>query len=475
MSGSKKVIVLGLDGLDPYLVEAWREYLPTLDKLMESGVYGKLKSTVPPNTVPAWASFYTGKNPGKFGVFSFRERAENRYGWKYNSRKDVDSLAIWDYVGQAGKKSIVLNVPLTYPPQQINGIMVTGILTPSSLSSYTYPKSIKRELNEVCNYDMLIDTEKNLSEKTVEKYVSRRIEILTKALFYLMKNYSWDLFITVYNATDMVSHFCMKQTPEESKAVRKVYEKMDKIISLIHRSFVRDSNNIYLIIMSDHGFGPIEGVFHTNNWLEEEGYLVRKSGKPRAISAEKIARIAEKLHMSRLLSIISKEKVSRLMPLESNDIFSGTVDWSKTLAYCTDMGMIYINEKGREPKGIVDSEEKDGLAKEIIYKLKRLKIVDSVYAKEEVYTGPYLGRAPDIIFSTLENRLNPSAYFGDSIIGEHGKWSGAHRQYGFYLISGPDINSARYDAKIMDITPTILTLMGIKLPSDLDGLPILRD
>ena len=145
----KKVLVMGIDGLDPNLVRAWRNDLPTLDRLMEEGHYGILKSIIPPNTVPAWASLYTGLKPDKIGVYAFRERKNNEYKWRYVNVHDVKGKAIWDILSEYGKKSIIFNVPLTYPPKPINGIMATGLLTPSTGSNYTYPKDLKKKLEEL--------------------------------------------------------------------------------------------------------------------------------------------------------------------------------------------------------------------------------------------------------------------------------------------------------------------------------------
>ncbi len=454
----KKVLVMGIDGLDPNLVRAWRNDLPTLDRMMEEGHYGILESTIPPITVPAWASLYTGLKPDKIGVYVFRERKKNEYKWRYINVHDVKGKAIWDVLSEYGKKSIVFNVPITYPPKQINGIIVTGLLTPSTKSNYTYPKDLKKKLEEVAG-NFLYDP-KDISGKDVYLYASELVDIQKKAMLFLINNYEWDFFFGVFNSSDIISHFYMKKPETKSKEVKEIYMKIDRALSEILDSI---KDNFYLVVVSDHGFGYMKGNFNVNNWLAEKGYLKIKKKRSR-INAKKlymmIKRIGVPYFILSRLSQIDQSFINKFIPLEENDVFSGIMDWERTKAYCTDVGLIYINEKGREPMGIVEPRQKIGIINEIIDKLKTCQYVDHVYNGSEIYSSSSYN-TPDIVLSTFENELNPSAYIGDNIIERHPKWTGTHRQNGFYLISGNSFLQKQTKLEITDIFPLVLNLYGI--------------
>ncbi len=337
----KKVLVIGFDGFDPKLVQAWRKDLPTLSSYMDKGCHGILESTIPPVTVPAWASLYTGLKPDKISVYAFRERKKNEYKWRYINVHDVKGKAIWDVLSEYGKKSIVFNVPLTYPPKQINGVMATGLLTPSTKSDYTYPKDLKKKLEEVAgNY--LFDP-KDLSEKDVYLYASELIDIQKETMLFLINNYEWDFFFGVFSSSDIISHFYMKKPETKSKEVKKIYMKLDRALSELLGTIKDD---FYLVTVSDHGFCYIKGVFNVNNWLAENGYLEIKR-KKRRITAVKLYNLAKKLKISEFaLAYIDKSLINKFIPLEENDVFSGIIDWGKTRAYCTGMGKEVIKEWG---------------------------------------------------------------------------------------------------------------------------------
>jgi predicted AlkP superfamily phosphohydrolase/phosphomutase len=145
-----KVFVIGLDGATFDLIRPWAASgkLPTFKKLMDSGAWSELRSTVPPVTASAWSSFMTGKNPGAHGLFDFMQRRDDSYDLTPVSARDRDGKAVWDLISDAGKKVIVMNVPVTWPPQPVNGLLITGMLTPRSADNYTYPRELADELRE---------------------------------------------------------------------------------------------------------------------------------------------------------------------------------------------------------------------------------------------------------------------------------------------------------------------------------------
>ena len=146
-----KVAVIGLDCATPQLVfDQFKNDLPNLSRLMEEGTYGELESTHPPITVPAWSSMMSSRDPGELGFYGFRNRKDYSYdGYSLANSRAVKQPLVWDYLGKKGLRSILLGVPQTYPPRPIHGEMVTCFLTPSTESEYTYPLSLKEEIERV--------------------------------------------------------------------------------------------------------------------------------------------------------------------------------------------------------------------------------------------------------------------------------------------------------------------------------------
>src|SRR4030042_920415 len=148
---SEKVFILGLDGAGREIIDSLIGLgkLPAFRKLKEGGVMGRLRTTIPPITGSAWSSFMTGKNPGKHGIFDFIHRKEGTYQLSPINARLREGRPFWSWASDAGKKICVFNVPVTYPPEKLNGMMVTGMLTPSNKTDYTFPLSLAKELDRV--------------------------------------------------------------------------------------------------------------------------------------------------------------------------------------------------------------------------------------------------------------------------------------------------------------------------------------
>ena len=142
------MVVIGLDCADPKLTfEEFFDELPNIRKIALKGSYGSLKSTIPPITVPAWMSMMTGKDPGILGIYGFTNRKNYSYdSVMFANSKMIKEKTVWDILGENNLKSIILGIPLTYPPKPINGHLITSFLTPSTKSEYTYPKELKKEI-----------------------------------------------------------------------------------------------------------------------------------------------------------------------------------------------------------------------------------------------------------------------------------------------------------------------------------------
>lgn len=498
----RKVLVIGLDGATFDLLAPWIEMgrLPTLARLIEEGVSGALESTSPPISSAAWVSFATGKNPGKHGVVDFVHPEENGYRVTIVSSKKRGSKAIWNLVSEAGGQVGVVGVPVTYPPEEVNGFMISDFLTPSSKSDYTYPPSLRQELDEKLGGFQLLPSEKYRSTSSTDRFIEDMIvdiEKRTEAVVYLMGK-PWDLFACVFWSPDMMQHevwrLLDKSHPQHDPADAQAYG--DKIIAFyerlddcVRRILDEVGEEVTVVVMSDHGFGPTHNFFLVNTWLQKMGLLRLKRG-PLALAKYlmfKVGftplnafRIAKALRLGFLRRWFRFQRGGRLMKrlfLSFSD-----VDWSQTKAFAVgSFGQIYINLAGRRPQGIVQPEEYEEVREEIIEKALEIcdpysgePVVERAYRREELYFGDYLERMPDII---LVPRRYEYMAFGHADFGSHRLvepifgLSGHHRPQGIIILWGEKVKRGETieGARIIDLAPTILYLMGLPIPVDMDG------
>ncbi|MCJ7666684.1 MAG: alkaline phosphatase family protein, partial [Anaerolineae bacterium] len=440
----RKVLVIGLDGATFDLLAPWIEMgrLPTLARLIEEGVSGALESTSPPISSAAWVSFATGKNPGKHGVVDFVHPEENGYRVTIVSSKKRGSKALWNLVSEAGGQVGVVGVPVTYPPEEVNGFMISDFLTPSSKSDYTYPLSLRQELDEKLGGFQLLPSEKYRSTSSTDRFIEDMIvdiEKRTEAVVYLMGK-PWDLFACVFWSPDMMQHevwrLLDKSHPQHDPAAAQAYG--DKIIAFyerlddcVRRILDEVGEEVTVVVMSDHGFGPTHNFFLVNTWLQKIGLLRLKRG-PLALAKYlmfKVGftplnafRIAKALRLGFLRRWFRFQRGGRLMKrlfLSFSD-----VDWSQTKAFAVgSFGQIYINLAGRRRQGIVQPEEYEEVREEIIEKALEIcdpysgePVVERAYRREELYFGDYLERMPDII---LVPRRYEYMAFGHADFGSH--------------------------------------------------------
>ena len=417
-----RVLVIGLDGATFDLIKPFVALgrLPTIEKLMREGVYGDLISTIPPVTSPAWPSFMTGKNPGKHGVFDFVGKGGG-YDRTIKTAKDIKAKTLWRMLSDAGKTCIVVNVPVTYPPEKIKGCIVSGMLTPPG-ACYAYPFEVYEELRKMGYKPEIEDIEKYSSPKELLHCLVEVASMRTKAVLYLMDKFNrWDFCMLVFRGTDIIQHNIW----QHKDIILQFYQKIDRFVKdLIDRA----GNETNTILMSDHGFGPVHKFFHVNYFLHKLGLLELKSNgtsgdyltikdyrRPKSnfwkimlrigITKEKVYDLAKKANLLTLLQKISR-KINVQIPKTRRSI-----DWKKTKAFFSSSigpsAAIEINMEGREPEGIVKKEEYHKIRELIIKELFKVKdpengrkIVQDVFRREDIYHGPYVSEAPDIIFLT---------------------------------------------------------------------------
>ncbi|UCH51028.1 MAG: alkaline phosphatase family protein, partial [Chloroflexota bacterium] len=273
-----KIIVFGLDGGSLRLIEQWKEELPNFKKIMEGGVFGELESTVPNLTCPAWPCMFTGKNPGKLGMYDFVSlRFSNEYGSRVFSSSDYHDSSVWSILNDHGKQVGLFNVPMTFPPHKIDGFIVCGIGTPGTTTRYTYPASLAKTLDKIVGgyevepvMDLTLYGRETRYSKVSREMLNKRLKVAR----YLMTNFHWDLCVCVFRATDLLQHYFWHHMdashPRHSAnskykdVIKDCYKHIDEDIGILMDEASQDSN---ILVVSDHGFGPLHGRFLVNKWL----------------------------------------------------------------------------------------------------------------------------------------------------------------------------------------------------------------
>jgi len=501
-----KVLVIGLDGATFDLIKPWAEqgHLPTLNKIMNEGAHGELNSTVPPMTAPAWTSFATGVNPGKHRLYDWVSRESDSYEFTPVTALDGTAPTIYQLLGELDRRVCAFNIPMTYPPVPVNGIMISGMPTPSTDVEFTYPRTLYQEiLDNVGDYILYPDPGQAYSDAGIDAFLERLYrctDLRVQTLDYLMGREAWDFAMLVFNGTDTISHALWKfmddthplhdpaKAEKYGNAIRDYYMYVDGYLAQIVADLADDTT---LIIMSDHGFGPFHKFIHVNNWLIQNDYMAVNGGlKSRlkkatfgmGFSPMNVYNMMMRFGMGKAKKEVVRGKGQNL--LKTLFLSFDDIDWEKTQAYSLgNVGQIYINVAGREPNGCVQpGEEYDKVREAIMAQLYELRdpetgeqVVETVYRREEIYSGPQLELAPDIVF--IPTRLEYFG-FGEYEFGSHKiiepmkrGISGTHRMNGVFLAYGNNVEPGVVveGAGLVDLAPTILHLMSAPVPEQMDG------
>ena len=494
----RKVYVVGFDGASWRFIRPLveRGEMPNFQRLMAEGVSGELTSVVPFQSAAAWVTFMTGKNSGKHGVYMFQDYDALSYtyaGRTANSRY-FSGQTIFDIVGEMGGTVAAIRVPLTYPAWPINGFMVSGFPTPGDTPESFHPPELRAEVGSAAQPDEDPDFRKLTVEQqaaSLESQMSRMSALVAK-----MMEREHDLFMVVHRIPDPVHHFFIKfvdprtpafngeDTPRWGDLVNRFYRKMDDALGEM-QSQLGDDDTIFVI--SDHG-GAITPPrqFNVNVWLAERGWLTphQESKSLRA----RVYALNQRVLPSRVRSTLRRH-APRSVRGELRQMWQGlqNIEFGKTQAYhfpmkCSPLAGINLNVRGRQAQGTVDPAEYEGLRDQIIREVQDItdprtgeRIVLRVYKREDLYDGPFVERAPDIIVWCNDlYREGPFAQgplVSEVPFDELLQVPGAHDEKGILLAKGPGLRGGRtvYGARLIDAPPTILHAMGLPVPSDMDG------
>jgi len=469
------LLVIAIDGATfDYLRPAINAgYAPVLAKTIHNGIATDLKSTMPPISSPAWITFQTGKNPGKLGFSDFSVKQKGSYRTRLVQYK-TDHLAIWNHLSMNGRRIGVVCMHLTYPPDPINGFMVSPVYATSD--DYYFPSDLKSviEAKIGCLTYEVSDRVQFYTEPYEEhvRLEKNRLE-LVKAVWEAGKG-QFDFFACGFNV-DRAQHYI-----DNWEQLFACYQLIDEIVTELLK--IMEPANV--IIISDHGGGPAKGVFKTNQWLAETGYLHYKIDRRTLTqcflpSRESIASLLDVLRLKKVFGRFSLSSAVEILPPArlSYEQMVDSIDWSKTVAFSPIKEGIYLNVRGREPGGIVCPEDHKVICEEIIQKLKSIVDLDTghslnieAYRKETIYAGEKIDLLPDIIFFTPDY-LSSVICTGSVFDRMPGTKVGGHTMNGILIASGDlfDKNKELSEANLIDIPPTILSAMNVAVPADMDG------
>ena len=475
----KRVLVVGWDGVDWKILRPMLDagQLPVLKAFIESGAHGDCLSTVPSHSWCAWPSFMTGLNPAGHGVFDILEHkpgVSKRLPITYHS---IKARTVFDDFSAAGKTSLAVNIPLTFPTPHIRGKVVGGGVLPAS-RSYTYPPELQEELDRNAPFPvngMSWTTFRNrpgpFLDETADITARRQ-----RSFEYLLDTTDWDFGVLVYVSTDRIQHCLMEYIHPEHPAypelkdspiarqTRSVYQQLDDGLA---RLLERTTDEDLVIFMSDHGHQACTRTCTMDRILAHLGFLQFSRGS----FAFNLIRWGPGRRVAR--------RVYDLLKLHGKvSIPASPIEWSKTRAYTSVVSTgegVSVNLRGREPEGTVAESDYERVRDELFDALSSFTDpetgdppVQKIYRKEEVLSGRFLDTAPDLL-------LVPAPFYSLTHakgMVEKADWlSGDHRLEGVIVATGPEVSRGPLEkpVELIDLAPTAMAALGVPSTIPRDG------
>lgn len=435
-----KVVMLGLDGVPYTLLERYaREgVMPNLAGLLRTGSLRQMDASLPEISSVSWASFMTGVNPGKHNIYGFMDLRPGTYKMYFPNSRDILHETIWDVLGKHGKRSVVLNVPSTYPARPIQGVLAAGFVA-IDLRKATYPDSAYEYLKGI-GYLLDVDTQK--AKESMEAFTAQILEALEKreqAFFHFWETEDWDFFMATVTETDRMHHYLWHAGEDPMHPFHAFFvDFYRRIDALIGKFLARLPEGAAFMMMSDHGFCRAETQAYLNTWLRKQGYLHLAPEDPPSFEA----------------------------------IREGT------RAFVMDPARVYLHLKGKYPLGsVAPGREAEALREELVEGVLSLRIdgrpiVRQVFRKEEIYRGPCAEQAPDLVL--LPHRgFDLKGAPAKPTLTEVGALTGMHtREDAHFFINRTDLIDKR--AHVNDVAPTIYQCLGVPIPESVDGVSMLK-
>lgn len=497
----KKLVIIGLDGATYQIIENLisKNKLTFFKNLIQKGIHGKIKSTIPVNGASSWASFFAGKNPGRHNIYDYLSYKNSPASPIIINKNSIKAPMLWDIANKHDLKTFFFNIPILAEPVPVNGVMVTGFLTPQE-KCYAYPESVYEELEKL---DHVFDCGVNGHLKP-NVYFKMMLNIFKKQMEFFSRKIQttdWDLVFATFNLLERIQRVFW----DDDSKIEEAYSIID---SELHAISERLEKSCHLIVLSNYGYSSVNRKFFVNEWLWERKFLQRNisTQKTMITDVDEIIFNHKNGHVPFITEILTKSgftksNIRSILPTDISELLKTAVpkaikkmfhreyldiNWKKTQAYFVSENLqgININTKGREPNGIVNpGDDYEKLIDKIISELYHLKdpfslenVVDDVFRKEELFCGDCLDEAPDIILVPFQNKyaLDPNKRNSRLSIGptnDDNPIKAQRNREGTLFLSGPNIKQGVkiHGITIYDLLPTILSLLNIDYNDDFDG------
>lgn len=475
-SEPERAFVLGLDGVPWSLVEKWMDdgSLPTFEKLRREGAAGPFESTVPANTPVAWPSIATGCDPAGHGLFEFM-KLNSQHGQRPSTGADRSQPALWDIVSPA----VVGNVPMTFPAEEFDGEMATGMMTPKDAPKFTHPPELRDEIDRrIPGYDIGLDWKEYFGRQdafldALDGMLSDRRELMR----LLLERTDWKLSFFVYTAPDRLQHLIW-----DEEVLKAHYEKLDDVLAeVVERCEEKDA---VLFVVSDHGFGPVSRQVNVNDILRREGLIVRQEQKGvRGIMSmagfdkDDVLAALERVGIDEgaLVRYLPEELISRAATRIPGDHALYDANFSQTQAFLHGLGSLYVNDTARFKSGTVPPSEVPAVKRQVKEVLENVRDPETGERPLVVIDPDHETPAtddtlePDLLVESIDD-YTVNWQFSDETFTVPEK-AADHSSEGIFFAYGPGIEagSRPVDASVVDLAPTLLHLLDRPVPSHADG------
>jgi predicted AlkP superfamily phosphohydrolase/phosphomutase len=455
----KRLLIIGLDSAPPdFFFDRVLPFMPNVQRLLKGGVRAPLRTTDPPVSVPAWPVMFTGVDPGTLGFYGFRHRMNHSYTRYYTPTSTLLPVpTLWKLASDRGKRVAVIGMPPGYPPPKVNGCYISDFLTPDGARDYAYPDSLRTEIESKWGsyeFDVVFRADERVQlYENIRRMTEKRFSIAEE----LYQRERWDIFAIHEIGVDRIHHAYTKyfdRNHAEFQAGNPFEHVAEEYYGFVDAQMGRLLKHIddetLVVVASDHGSMPMEGCFCINQWLVEKGYLtLRETPKPGT-------------------------------PLEKSD-----VDWSRTTVWSAGgyYARIFFNLAGREANGVVPPEGLSALRERLVKDLLAISGPDGrplgvqVLDPRTVY-HTVRGDPPDLMvyFGDLKWRSagtmgHPSNYLRAN---DTGPDDAVHGREGVLVLFDPRVTDGRElpSQAIIDVTPTLLSILGEPIPAHVQGKPI---
>lgn len=496
-NSDRRLMILGLDGatwtvLDPLRASG---LMPNLDALLARSSSGTLRSVVPPVTTAAWTSLMTGCGPARHGVFDHRyyDTAADQMRVSHSGRVRVPTF--WQLLSDSGRSVVSLNVPGTFPPPKLRGVVVSGMDAPhldaALTGSPTFAARLRAEAPDYTLRYFWKRAPESLEELSENARLTRQ-SFLGRAEGGLVADRfieDWSVLMVQFQNLDPFQHRVWNylnvdetgiDRPDWNQAARSVLKGLDDAIGLLLE--LADRRNSRVLVVSDHGFGPCLGRVHVNRILIDAG-IARLPG----LAGSVVRRARQARDHLRIWQAKRNDPTARSSSFDHSVSAQFPLDWKRTIAFAPHQdtaAMVYLNTASRRPgapltsPGLIDSARAETAAAlaEARHPETDRPLFPLVIDSAQAYgIDPDREGYPDLIALPDENywvrtKLAP----GDHWVEPDANLPGTHRPEGIIALSTDDgTPGGRIDANLIDVAPTVLSLFRLPLPPHMEGRSVL--